>query len=357
MSVRIGVVGVGKFGTNHLRAFRQASWEGRATLVAAADTDERRLQEARQEFDLKGYSDYRVMIEKEKLDAVTVVTPDHLHREITLFALEAGKHVLVEKPLDVTVAGCQEILDKARETGLLVQVDFHKRYDPYHLELERIVQAGELGDIEYGYVHMEDRIEVPRDWFPHWAPRSSPNWFLGVHFYDLVRWVLKSNGARVFATGKKGKLSGLGVDTWDAIQAHVEFENGAQVTFQTSWILPDRFEAIVNQGVRLVGTEGVIEVDSQFRGAEMCSSTRGQATLNMGFLREYKDRKARTAWAGYGIESILDFADNVNHLREGGSLEELAGRYPDAEDGLEVTRIAAAVEGSISSAAPVTIQR
>jgi len=326
-------------------------------LVAAADTDERRLEEARREYGIKGYSDYRVMIEKEKLDGVTVVTPDHLHREMTLFALEAGKHVLVEKPLDVTVEGCEEILQAGRKAGRLVQVDFHKRYDPYHLELERIVQSGELGEIEYGYAHMEDRIEVPRDWFPQWAPRSSPNWFLGVHFYDLVRWVLKSNVARVYATGRRGKLSGLGVETWDSIQAHVGFENGAQVTFQSSWILPERFEAIVNQGVRLVGTEGMIEVDSQFRGAEMVSTKRGQATLNMGFLREYKDRKGRTAWTGYGIESILDFADNVNHLLAGGSLEELAGRYPDAEDGLEVTRIAAAVEESIEKGRVVEVRR
>jgi predicted dehydrogenase len=357
MPVRIGVVGVGKFGVNHLRAFRQAGWDGRAQLVAAADTDERRLEEARQEFAVKGYSDYRVMIEKEKLDAVTIVTPDHLHREIALFALDAAKHILVEKPLDVTVQGCLDILEKGRQAGRLVQVDFHKRYDPYHLELERLVQAGELGDIEYGYVHMEDRLEVPRDWFPHWAPRSSPNWFLGVHFYDLVRWVLKSDGKRVFATGRKAKLTSLGVDTWDSIHAHVEFENGAQVTFHSSWILPDRFEAIVNQGLRLVGTEGLIEIDSQSRGAEMASAKRGQATLNMGFLREYRDRKGRTNWAGYGIESILDFADNVNHLLEGGKLEDLGGRYPSAEDGLEVTRIASAVEESIASGAPVKIQR
>jgi predicted dehydrogenase len=353
--VRIGVVGVGTFGVNHLRAFAQTARDGAAQAVAAADLNSARLEEMTKQFGIAGYATHAEMLAKEDLDAVTVVTPDFAHQQVTLDALAAGKHVLVEKPLDVTVDGCRRMVDAAQSAGLLLQVDFHKRYDPYHLELERLTRDGKLGEVLYGYCHMEDRIEVPRDWFPQWAPKSSPVWFLGVHFYDLARWVLKSNGTSVFARGQKKKLVGLGVDTYDSVQAQVEFENGAVVTFDTSWILPDKFEAIVNQGIRLVGTEGMMEVDSQDRGARSCFSDEGMRTHNLGFLREGTDKAGNTVWSGYGIESIADFAHNVAFLKNGGKLDDLRGVFATGVDGLEVTKIACGAETSLRTGGPVAV--
>lgn len=353
--VRIGVIGVGTFGVNHLRAFAQTARAGVAEAVAAADLNSQRLEEMRRLFGFRAYADHREMLKREELDAVTVVTPDFAHREIALDALAAGKHVLVEKPLDVTVDGCREMVQAAQKGGLLLQVDFHKRYDPYHLELERLVHEGKLGEILYGYCHMEDRIEVPRDWFPQWAPKSSPVWFLGVHFYDLARWVLGSDGRSVFARGQRKKLAGLGIATYDSVQAQVEFENGAVVTFDTSWILPDQFEAVVNQGIRLVGTEGLMEVDSQDRGARSCFTSTGMQTYNLGFLREGADKEGNVVWSGYGIESIADFAHNVAFLKHGGRLEDLRGVFATGADGIEVTKIACAAEESLRTGQPVKL--
>jgi len=353
--IRIGVVGVGTFGVNHLRAFAQTARDGVAQAVAAADLNEQRLKDMAQQFGVRAYPSHREMLEREELDAVTVVTPDFAHREITLDALAAGKHVLVEKPLEVTVEGCRQMVEAAQAANLLLQVDFHKRYDPYHLELERLLREGKLGEILYGYCHMEDRIEVPRDWFPQWAPKSSPVWFLGVHFYDLARWVMHSDARSVFARGQKKKLVGLGIDTFDSVQAQVEFQNGAVVTFDTSWILPEKFEAIVNQGIRLVGTEGIMEVDSQDRGARSCFSTTGMQTHNLGFLREGSDKRGNTMWSGYGIESIADFACNVAFLKDGGKLDQLRGVFATGADGLEVTKIACAAETSLRSGQPVAL--
>jgi len=332
-------------------------YEGKAELVCCSDRTEARLKQRTEEFDIRGYTDYRQMLEKEELDAVSVCTPDHLHRQVALDAFAAGLHVLVEKPLDVTVEGCLEIIEAAEKAGKFLQVDFHKRYDPYHQEVERLAREGYFGQFQYGYVHMEDRIEVPRDWFPKWAPSSSPAWFLGVHFYDLVRWILKSNAARVYATGMKGKLTSLGIDTYDSIQAKIEFENGVSVVFDTSWILPDRFEAVVNQSLRLVGTEGFLEVDSQDRGALLSTFAEGSLTINMGFLQQTTDPFGRTLYKGYGIESITDFIENLSFLEQGGKIETLKGRYPDGYDGLEVTRMAFAIHESIASGKIVTIKR
>jgi len=161
---RIGVIGIGTFGINHLRCFRQMGYAGEAQLVAAADVNEELLAERGQEFEFTPYSDYKEMLANEQLDGITVVTPDPYHRAIVIDVANAGVHILCEKPLDVTVAGCQEMIDAAAANDVLLQVDFHKRYDEYHIAMKQKIEAGDLGDIEYGYSHMEDRIEVPRDW-------------------------------------------------------------------------------------------------------------------------------------------------------------------------------------------------
>lgn len=348
MSVKIGVVGAGIFGINHLNAFKQLSYLGVAELAAVAEVNEKRAQWVEENYGCPVYRDYNEMIEKADMDGVTVVTPDHLHKPVVLAAAAHGKHVLVEKPLDVTVEGCEETISAAKNANILLQVDFHKRYDPDHIALERRVGAGELGKVLYGHVYMEDRIEVPSEWFPHWAPSSSPAWFLGVHFYDLVRWVIKSNGKTVFAKGRKEILKNEhGVDTYDSISAMVEFANGAVFTFDTSWILPKSFEAIVNQEIRLVGTNGVWEIDSQYRGSRSCVAGEGMRTYNNNFMRESTDKQGRTIHKGYGVESIQDFAYNVQAIKDGASIESLAGTYPNGEDGLEVTKIAAAVHESV----------
>lgn len=357
MAVKIAVVGAGKFGQTHLDAFTQLGYSGLAELSAIAESNPARAKELRARYSCPVYEDFREMLGKVALDAVSVATPDHLHREIAVAAARAGKHILVEKPLDVTVAGAAEMVRAASDAGVLLQVDFHKRYDPDHQAIERRMRAGDLGDILYGSVYMEDRIEVPTEWFPHWAPSSSPAWFLGVHFYDLVRWIIRSEAKSVYATGsKKTLLKDYGIDTYDCINAKVDFANGAAFAFDTSWVLPKGFEAVVNQGLRLVGTKGIFECDSQDRGTRSCIDREGMATYNNNFKRESLDRSGRKVLRGYGVESIEDFAGNVAFLASGGRLEDLKGVWASGEDGLEVTRIAVAVHESLATGRVVRLR-
>ena len=105
------------------------------------------------------------MIDKEDLDAVSVATQDHLHKDIVIYALSKGLHVFVEKPLDISSQGSFEMLSIAERNNLLLQIDFHKRYDPYHIEIKQLIEQGKFGKFLYGYCYMEDKIIVPRDWF------------------------------------------------------------------------------------------------------------------------------------------------------------------------------------------------
>lgn len=350
MAVKIAIIGAGKFGEVHIKVFKQLEMLGIAELKAFSTIKQSEIDEFAPKYGVKGYLDYKEMIEKEDLDGVTVVTPDFLHREIAVYAANKGKHVLVEKPLDITVEGCTEIIEAAKKNNVLLEVDFHKRFDPDHLAVEAGVRDGKIGDVLYCSAYMEDRIEVPVDWFPNWAPKGSPGWFLGSHFVDLLLWITKSTGSTVYASGcKKTLLNDYGIDMYDSVSALITLKNGAAFSLDTSWILPRNFEAVVNQGMRIVGTKGVWEVDSQDRGDRSCTADDGMRTWNNNFMREEKDKQGRTVYKGYGVDSIADFAYSIQFLKDGGTLDQLAGTYPSGEDGREVTRICAAIHESLAT--------
>lgn len=346
--VRIGVVGAGTFGLMHFRTFSQMARQGLVEFVGFAELKDDQRQLRQTEFGVHGYATLREMIEKAKPEAITVVTPDHTHRPIALEAAGAGLHVLSEKPLDVTEEGCREVMAACDKSGVLLQVDFHKRYDPDHQAAQKAVADGAIGDPLYGSAYMEDRIEVPVEWFPQWAPNSSPAWFLGVHFYDVIRWIIGSEPVSVYATGSRKYLKEeFGVDTFDCVNAKIHFQNGCAFSFDASWVLPNSFEAIVNQGCRIVGSKGLFEIDTQDRGTASCVESQGMRTYNNNFFRETTDKEGQPLYEGYGVESIADFIHNVRYVKEHGQGSRPPGVWGNGFDGLQATRMALAAHKSI----------
>ncbi|MEJ2710596.1 MAG: Gfo/Idh/MocA family oxidoreductase [Anaerolineales bacterium] len=355
MSVRIAVIGGGIWGSYHLRAARQLERDGLANLVAIAARTEKTALSKADAFNIQGYTDYRRMIDTENLDAVTVATPDHLHREMVLYALEKGKHVLVEKPMDLSTSGSYQMVSKAREKDRLLQVDFHKRYDYANIDARRQVRNGKIGTPYYAYAYMEDKIIVPAEWLSSWAAKSSPFWFIGVHKFDLVRWITGQEAVSVSARGYKGKLSSLGIDTYDAVSASIEMDAGLSCHIDVNWVLPKAFEAVVNQGVRLIGSEGLIEIDSQDRGLRYAFTSDGAMTPNPNAFFNQESIFGGESVHGYFVEPIKDFIRNVAFLKQGGTLSDLEGRYPSGLDGLKVTQLAEAVEMSINTGQAVRV--
>ena len=350
MKARFGIVGAGIHGTKMLKAFSFVHKRGDIELVAIADINEEVVIQQAKEFNIKGYSDYKEMLKKENLDAIAIVTPDFLHREITLEAAKYGVHILVEKPLDTSSKGSLDMIRAARENNVMLFVDFHKRFDLAHIKLKEDIKKGKLGKIQYGYVHMEDKIIVPSVMLKNWVQYSSPAWFLGIHFYDLIYWLLESKPKRVYATAIKDKLIGMGIDTYDSIQAKFEFENGAQFSIDTSWIIANSFPSIVNQGIRVIGSNGIMEVDSQDRG--VCSAFEDEATFvisNPFGALEVERPFYGVAPVGYIFGSMIYFTELVCMMKNGAKLEELNGAYPCGEEALVSTQMCEAVHESIKT--------
>lgn len=349
--IKIGIVGVGLYGLNHIIALKQRElYRKDVKLVGFAEIDPVKLKEIETAYGVPGFADYREMITKTKLDAITVVTPDHLHYAIVMDCLKAGIPVLVEKPLSTSLEEARGMAKAAREKGVLLQVDFHKRFDPYHIDLKLRIQEGSLGQVQYGYFWMEDMLKVGTDMIgkKSWGDQGSPGWFLAPHMVDLSYWLMDyPKPMNVRAHGFKGKLSSMGIDIYDSIKTEVEFANGVVITYDTCVVLPNSHESIVRQGVKLVGTEGFMEVNSQYRGARGCSSLKGMETPNLGMMYRDFDKNGRMIRKGYFSESILDFIDNLTYLQEGHALADLEGRYASGEQGVEITKVGVAIHESI----------
>jgi predicted dehydrogenase len=143
-ALRVGLIGCGGVAPLHLNSYRQ---DGRVSVVAVADVDEQRAGDLAARCGATPYTDFRQMIDRERLDAVSVLTPPAFHREISETALAAGVHVLSEKPLATTAADGQAMAEAAKRSGrLLLVAQCHRFHEPVR-RARALIEGGELGAI------------------------------------------------------------------------------------------------------------------------------------------------------------------------------------------------------------------
>ena len=136
----------------------------------------------------------------------------------------------------------------------------------------------------------------------------------------------------------------------------MEFQGGIQFSVHVSWILPEEFEAIVDQGLRVVGTDGCAELDGQYLGARDCFKGESTNTPNHEFYLENRQSDGSILYSGYGIDSIEKFCDVVTLAKAGCSMKDLKGEYASGAEAVEVVRIAQAAHKSIRTGKPVDLR-
>lgn len=265
------------------------------------------------------------------LDVMAVATPDHLHTAPILAALRRGVHVITEKPMCLTLTEADEIIDAAVEKGLIVAVDMHKRYDPDHLRIRDDIQ-NRIGTPLYGTAYLEEPLEVSTSTFK-WVEDSDPFSYVGPHWTDLIWSYYKSKPVALSAVGQKKRLVRDGIDAYDAVQVRVEFENGLSMNFHNNWITPADFEAPVNQGHEIVGADGKVESDQQYRGFRFWNAGGGSRTSNNHFTREVVRPDGSKGYLGYGVDSLTVGVVAICRMKFAGvSRDEVAAIYPTAEE-------------------------
>jgi predicted dehydrogenase len=374
--LRIGLVGAGMFGGDlhlpvyaQLQAYGLAPWLGRIghdalareladieiEFAGLATRTESSALKRQQEFAAQGVhfpvfhgaTPWEPLLTQEGgIDLLAVATPDHLHTAPILAAIDHGTHVLTEKPMTLDAAEADQIIARARERGVMVGVDMHKRYDPDHLFL-RDTLTSRIGTPLYGRAVLEEPLEISTQVFEQWAAQSDPFSYVGCHWTDLYIAYFGVKPVSLYAVGQKHKLKNeFGIDTFDAVQVKVTFDNGMSIDFINNWIMPEGFEGPVNQESVLYGTDGVVESDSQYRGLRFATTGAGSRTSNTHFTRQVKRPDGSRALVGYGADSIIACVVKVAEMKFlGKSLDELRGTYPTAEEGrISVLMVQAARE-------------
>jgi len=250
--LRIAVAGLGRIGWSfHCRRLAEHT---DFALTAVADPESSRRDEAEAQFDCAAYADVYGMLASEELDAVVIATPTHLHRDMAVAALERGLHVLLEKPMALTLDEAKEIADTAREKSLVLTVYQPHRLNAYFQHIKFLVDSGTIGAVT-SVMRGSFNYARRNDWQSLQAYGGGMLSNYGAHFIDQILQLIGYDVRRVFCDLQL--VASIG-DADDVVNAIIETEQGCmgQVTIsQASVIKP--FELIV------WGTYGAITLEGK----------------------------------------------------------------------------------------------
>ncbi len=342
-----GVIGAGVWGETHLVTY---STSPSADLVCICDKNEELLAKRQQQYQAPCVTaDYHELLARDDVAAVSVVTPDFLHREIGVAACEAGKHVLLEKPMATTVADARALADAAKANGVILMVDFHNRWNPAMHNLKQAIVNGEMGEPQVMTIRLNDTIYVPTGMLS-WAGSSTVVWFLGSHTVDLVRWLFDDEVTRVYSVSRSRLLASKGVNTPDFFHTLCELKGGGVAHVENCWIMSTAMPTVFDFKCEFIGSEGTAFIDcsshrmlQKFSSSELqpFSSTPGAAYPDVAVCLNIHGKPG-----GFGVESILHFVDCVVH-----------GKQPvvTPEDGVRNTAVLVAIHQSAQTGQPVEV--
>lgn len=267
-NLRVAVVGLGDMGLRHAQGWQELAANTSGTvageIVALVDDAPARLETARQHFGLESstlFSDYHTAIARTRPDVVSVCVPTAFHAEVGLAAIEYGAHVLIEKPLALTLEQADAVVSAAERQGVVLAVGFMLRYSPGVQQLQSWVQSGKLG--QPLFYTAENFMEVrPKVVMHHKGINGGPLVDFWCHHFDLWSLLFKSQPLSVagyggtFAAGKPevAGLSDLALDTAGVV---VRYASGDVGQLSTSWGLPRGLSLGMVSSDRLVGPQGI----------------------------------------------------------------------------------------------------
>jgi len=251
--LRAGIIGCGGIANQkHMPSIAKTE---QVDMVAFCDIVEERAAKAAKEFGTecaKSYTDYKKMLEDASIDMVYVLTPNKSHSFVTIDALEAGKHVMCEKPMAKTSKEAREMVEVAKRTGKILTIGYQNRFNPQSQYIKQVAGRGDLGEIYFAKAHALRRRAVPT-----WGvflnedeQGGGPLIDIGTHALDLTLWMMDNYKPKSVMGNVYHKLNGKGdcgnsFGPWNPAEFTVEdsafgfitMENGATIILESSWAL------------------------------------------------------------------------------------------------------------------------
>jgi myo-inositol 2-dehydrogenase/D-chiro-inositol 1-dehydrogenase len=251
--VRFGLVGFGAWGKFHAGAIAKTAG---AKLVAIAATSEATCAAAREAYpDAAVYADYHELVRRDDLDIVDVVVPSHVHHEIASAVLAANKHLLLEKPMALSIAQCDDLIRLAREHDRLLAVGHELRLSSLWQKVKQLVDDGFVGEPQYVLVELSRRPYRLGSQSWRYDIGRVGNWILEepIHFFDLARWYLQPVGDPIEVYAAANSKQTDHPELQDNFSAIVRFPHGAYAVISQTL---SAFEH--HQTVKVTGTKGAL---------------------------------------------------------------------------------------------------
>lgn len=259
---------------------------------------------------------------EEDVDFVCVATPDDRHFAAAKATLEAGKHLLVEKPSVLSVQELDELQAIAERQGVLAKVVYHKLFDPDHKKLRTLVADGLLRHVNNGYCTLLEPKQISGSQFAEWITGRNPGTYVAVHYIKLIDFTFGGRLKSVSCTGQRGIVGPADGPTWDSTQLRLIYEYSdrreAAFDIHTSWVTPDNFPGYVEQEVQFRFDNGIWNSHSRRRGVECTiedkTPTEMKISINNHYNGSFLEPTGERSQRGYGIEVLEHFAREVAYL-------------------------------------------
>jgi predicted dehydrogenase len=320
--VTVGQIGLGPWGVNLARNFNEL-----AQLKWLCDLDGERLAELAARFPTTTVTDrFDDLLNDPEVEAIVVATPVITHSELARQALNAGKHVLVEKPMGLSAAEADELVSLAEERRLALMPGHLLIYHPGVRKLKALVDQGELGDIRYVYGNRQNLGTIRRD--------ENALWSLGVHDLSVILHLLDEEPTELLARGESFLKPGVE----DVVFCYLRFPSGTLAHMHLSWLDPHKMRRITVVGAQKMAVFDDMELERKVTVYDKAAEQR------LGTYGEWRTR------AG-DIFSPLVPNDEPLRLECRHFLELVRGAHDDlskaARDGAVVVRVLEQLQASL----------
>jgi UDP-N-acetylglucosamine 3-dehydrogenase len=238
--IKVGVIGVGSMGFHHARIYSQLAENGLVEFIGVADVNHERALSVAKAFKTRAFKDYRELVGL--VEAVSIATPTETHKEIALEYINAGKHVLVEKPIASNVREALELVKVAEENRVILMVGHVERYNPAVTKLREIIRGGLLGE---PVTIMAKRVGP----FDPRVAMTSIIIDLAIHDIDVINSLLESRVLSIYARSRRVHPSSL-EDDYGLLT--LSYENQVDAVVETNRLTPYKIRSL-----EVVGTRGV----------------------------------------------------------------------------------------------------
>lgn len=267
--INVGIIGAGRFGQLHLKSYNDSGLTNITAICGSGRNPEKTAKTA-QQFNAKCYNDYHDFLEDQEVEAVSVCVPAHIQADKAIDAINAGKHVMLEKPIATTLEDAYRIKEAADKSDKVIMVGYVERYNPSLRRVKKLITENHLGELFRISIKRGSRFSMRVPWA--WETGMFVH-MLG-HNIDILRWLLNDEVERVYVESDSFMHKVKGED--DNICVLIRFKKGAIAVSEDCWTLPGNFPTEeLDMRMDLVGTEGSLVLDNTNQMISMCNTEKG----------------------------------------------------------------------------------